>query len=132
MIKVNFKDGTTLALDLSSDDDLKQWEEWSNAKDFQGRITGIGILHNKRFLTIPYPKRFRRIRFYADLVYSERKGERKLMGEKLTCHADEIKLTLLVYTYKDPPPPVLCRMDMERIGKQMFPGQSAVNFRGKQ
>lgn len=131
MVKVNFKDGTTLAFDLNNADDLKQWEEWSNANDFQGRITGIGILHNKRFLTIPYPKRFHRIRFYADLVYSERKGERKLMGERLTLHADEIKLELLVYTYKDPPPPILSRINMERIGKQMFPGNVG-NSRGQE
>ena len=91
MVNVNFRDGTTLAFDLNVAEDLRQWEEWSNAKDFQGRITGIGILHNKRFLTIPHPKKFKKIRFYADLVYSEKKGKRRLMGERLVCHADEIK-----------------------------------------
>lgn len=121
MLKVNFKDGTTLEFDLDVAEDVRQWDEWSNASDFQGRITGIGILHNKRFLTLPCPKKFRKVRFYADLVYSEKKGESRLMGERIVCHADDIKLQLLVYTYKNPPPPVLCRMDMEKIGKQMFP-----------
>ena len=128
MIKVNFRDGTTLAFDLNKEADRKQWLEWSSVADFQKRITGVGILHNKRFLTVPFPKRFRKIQFFAELVYSEKKGEKRLLGEKLICHADEIKLTVLVYTYKDPPPPVLSRIDMERIGKQMFPG--AMGFKG--
>lgn len=128
MVKVNFRDGTTLQFDLNKEDDMKQWLEWSSVPDFQRRITGVGILHNKRFLTVPYPKRFRKIQFFAELVYSEKKGEKRLLGEKLICHADEIKLTMLVYTYKNPPPPILSRIDMERIGKQMFPG--AMGFKG--
>ena len=127
MIKVNFNDGTTLAFDLTKKADWKQWSEWSSSPDFQKKITGAGILHCKRFLTIPFPKRFKRIQFFAELVYSARKGEKKLVGEKLICHADEIKLTMLVYTYKNPPPPVFSRIDIERIGKQMFP--DAIGYR---
>ncbi len=122
MIKVNLRDGTTLAFDLQKQDDFQQWLEWSSVKDFQSRITGIGILHNKKFITLPFPKRFKKIKFYADLVYSEKRdGDKRLLGERLVCHADEIKFSVLVYTYNNPPPPMLCRLDMERIGKQMFP-----------
>ena len=121
MIKVNFKDGTTLAFDLQKEDDRQQWLEWSSVRDFQTRITGVGILHDKRFITLPFPKRFKKIRFYAELVFSEKKGEKRLLGERLVCHADETKVSMLVYTYNNPPPPVLCRIDVERIGKQMFP-----------
>ncbi len=120
MIKVNFKDGTTLAFDLTKASDVQQWDEWSNVKDFQERITGIGVLHNKKFHTFTLPRKFRKVRFYAELVHSEKRGERKLLGERLVCHADEIKLSLMVYTCQDPPPPVLSRMDVERVGKQMF------------
>lgn len=122
MIKINFKDGNTLAFDLTKADDHKQWVEWSSVSDFQQKITGVGILHNKRFITLPFPKRFKKVKFYADLVYSDKKGKRKLLGEKIVCHADDIKLSLLVYTYDDPPPPILSRVDIEKIGKQMFPG----------
>ena len=122
MIKVNFKDGNTLAFDLGKADDRQQWLEWSSVPDFQKKITGVGILHNKRFTTVPFPKKFRKIRFYAELVSCERKGEVKLLGERIICHADDIKLSLLVYTYDDPPPPIHSRIDVERIGKQMFPG----------
>lgn len=122
MVKINFKDGNTLAFDLTKADDRKQWVEWSSVSDFQRKITGVGILHNKRFITLPFPKRFKKVKFYAELVYSEKKGKHKLIGEKIICHADEIKLSLLVYTYDDPPPPILSRVDIEKIGKQMFPG----------
>lgn len=128
MLKVNFRDGITLAFDLNKEDDERQWLEWSSVPDFQKRISGIGILHNKRFLTVPLPKRFKKIQFFAELFFQVRNGERKLLGEKLVVHADEVKLTLLVYTYKDPPPPILSRIEMERIGKQMFPG--AMGFEG--
>lgn len=126
MIKVNFSDGTTLTFDLKKSDDLQQWSEWSSVSDFQSRISGIGVLHNGRFMTVPSPKGFKRVRFVAELVYSEKKGKgKRLLGERLICHADEIVHTLLVYTYTDPqPPPVLCRIDMKRIGKQMFPGHN--------
>lgn len=127
MVKVNLKDGTTLAFDLLKADDQQQWLEWSSVPDFQKRITGVGILHNKKFITLPLPKRFKKIRFYAELVYKERAGEKSLLGEKLTCHADEVKMTMMVYTHSNTPPPVLCRLDIERIGKQMFP---AVKIQG--
>ena len=128
MIKVNFSDGTTLAFDLNKPDDLQQWTEWSVVEDFQEKITGVGILHNKKFITIPYPKNFKKVRFMADLVYAEKKGKpRKLMGERLQCHADNNLFSMLVYTYSDPPPPVFARIDIKRVGKQMFSG---VNVKG--
>lgn len=130
MIKVNFRDGTTLAFDLVKADDVKQWLEWSGVRDFQDRITGIGILHNKKFHTFTFPKKFRKVRFYAELVHSEKKGEKRLLGERLICHADDVKMSLLVYTCANPPPPVLSRMDVERVGKQMFSTHAYEAVRG--
>lgn len=121
MLKLNFRDGTTLEFDLSKEDDFKQWNEWSSVKDFQERITGIGILHEKKFHTLPLPKGFKQVRFSAELVYKSKGDVKKQLGEQLVCHADNIMLTLMVYTYKNPPSPVLARVDMRRIGKQRGP-----------
>lgn len=122
MVKVTFNDGTTLGFDLNNGDDRKQWEEWSMVEDFQSKITSVGIIYNKKFITVPFPRRFRRVRFYAELVWQEKNGKKRLLGERVICHADEVKTSLLVYTYNNPPPPVLSRIDVERVGKQMFPG----------
>lgn len=121
MVKVNFNDGSTLEFDLNKEDDQKQWEEWTAVKDFQDRITGIGILHSKKFHTLPFPKRFKKVRFFAESVFSTKKGIRRKLGEKVVIHADEIVLELLVYTFENPPPPIQSRTTMLRLGKQMFP-----------
>jgi hypothetical protein len=115
MIKLNFKDGSTLEFDLKKEDDVKQWLEWSSVKDFQDRITGIGVLHNKKFHTLPFPKGFSRVRFMAELVTKEKKGVERELGERLICQADNIQLSIMVYTYKNPPPPILSRTDLVKI-----------------
>lgn len=121
MLKLNFKDGTTLEFDLNKGDDLNQWLEWSSVQDFQESITGIGILHEKKFHTLPFPKGFKHVRFSAELVWKKKGEVKKQLGEQLICHCDNIQLTLLVYTYKNPPSPVLARVDLKRIGKQRGP-----------
>ena len=115
MIKLNFKDGSTLEFDLKKEDDMKQWLEWSSVRDFQERITGIGVLHEKKFHTLPFPKGFKRVRFMAELVLKEKKGVNRELGERLVCQADNIQLSILVYTYKNPPPPILSRTDLVKI-----------------
>lgn len=115
MIKLNFKDGSTLEFDLKKEDDYKQWLEWVSEKDFQDKITGIGILHEKKFNTLPFPKGFKRVRFMAELVSKEKKGVKRELGERLICQADNIQLSILVYTYKNPPPPILSRTDLVKI-----------------
>jgi hypothetical protein len=115
MIKLNFKDGSTLEFDLKKEDDLKQWLEWSFQKDFQNKITGIGILHEKKFHILPYPYGFKRVRFMAEIVVREKKGVKRELGEKLICQADNIQLSILVYTYKNPPSPILARTDIVKM-----------------
>ena len=122
MVKVNFGDGSTLAFDLDKEEDLKQWLEWSNVKDFQDRVTAIGILHNNRYHSCPCPKKFKQVFFSAETVYTFKKGIQRKSGEKVIIHADHIKMELLVYTYENPLPPIASRVTMIKLGKQMFPG----------
>lgn len=122
MIKLNFRNGSTLEFDLNDEDDRQHWDEWSPENDFQEGITAIGIIHQKKFHTLPCPKGFRKAKFNAELVYNEKKGQRKLIGEKVSIHVDNILLELLVYTYTRPqPPPVSTRITLKRIGKQRGP-----------
>lgn len=120
MIKVNLNDGKILKFDLDKSSDRSQWIEWSSSKDFQNRITGIGILHNRKYHTLQYPKRFTEIRFFAESVFNEKNRMKRKLGERIVIHADQIKLELLVYTYEDPQPPIHSRTTMTFIGKQMF------------
>lgn len=115
MIKLNFRDGSTLEFDLKNEDDIQQWLEWSSQKDFQDGITGIGILHDKKFHALPFPKGFKTVRFIAELVTKEKKGLKRELGEKLICRADNIQLSILVYTYKNPPPPISSRIDLVKM-----------------
>lgn len=121
MLMVNLSDGTTLKFDLDKDHERKMWEEWSTASDFQTKIRGIGVLHDGNYYSVPIPKRFKRIQFFAERVFNVKKGVQRKSGERVTCHCDEIKIDVLVYTYKNPPPPIRLRLDISRIGKQMFP-----------
>lgn len=120
MIKVNLDDGKVLSFDLGCASDYQQWLEWSSLQDFQSRITGIGILHEKKFHTFQYPKNFKKVNVYAESVFNSKEGARRKLGERLIVHADDVKLELLVYTYDDPKPPILSRTTMSFVGKQMF------------
>lgn len=127
MIKLNFKDGSTLEFDLNKEDDLQLWGEWSIQDDFQNRITGIGVVHSKNLHTIPWPvwdkywgkKWYDKVRFNAELVYHRKSG--KLQGEKVSIHVNELLIELLVYTYTDPKPPVATKFNVRRIGKHRGP-----------
>jgi len=120
VIKVNLNDGNILSFDLNKAPDWQQWLEWSSSQDFQNRITGIGILHDRRFHTVPYPKNFTKVNVYAESVFNKKDGEKRKLGERVIVHADQVKLELLVYTYDEPKPPIQSRTTMTLIGRQMF------------
>jgi hypothetical protein len=123
MIKVNFCDGTTLEFNLDKANDLHQFDEWSLVQDFQKKITGIGIFHDKRYYTLPLPKRFKHVQFYAENVFKFKHGSKNKIAEKVICHADNVKLSLTVYTLDKKNIPIISRIDLVNIGRQVFTGQ---------
>ena len=120
MIKVNFKDGTTIDFSLDKKREREQFLEWLKAKDFQDKTTALTVVHNGKHYSLPLPKYFRRVRWYAESVFKKRKGVRQKIGERVVAHADQIKISLLVYTF-DPPPPIASVVYTEKIGRQVFP-----------
>jgi len=76
-------------------------------------ITGIGVLHNKHWHTIPQPKRFRQVSFAAELL----EGEKGPMGERVIVYIDDVRLSLTVYFGNRPK---MARIDAKKVGKQRF------------
>lgn len=114
MIKVNCKDGKTISFDLASEEDVKKWESLSSEKEFVNSITGISILYNTYWHTLPLPKKFRNIRFHAKLVKSAKGGVEKIVGERIVCQADDIQISVITYYGNRPK---MTRIDIRRIGK---------------
>ena len=109
MITVNFNNGSTLSFDLNKEDDLKQWKEWCEVTDFQERIRGIGILHDKRFYNVKFDEgcrrnaeQFKMVRFKAETLFNHKNDIQRKLGEKLTVFTDVMKIEYVVYTYPDP------------------------------
>ena len=120
MLKVNLKDGKTIAFDLKDESNLKEWLELSSGEVFQRQITALGKIHNSQWYTLPIPKKFRRISFEAELVENSKRNvpiERKYIGERLKCYADDILISLLVYYGNRPR---MSRIDVIKLGKRRF------------
>lgn len=119
MIKVNLKDGTTIDFSLDEEFDRDQFLVWLREKNFQEKITALTVMYNGKQHSLPYPRYFKKIRWYAESVFRMKRGKKKKIGERIICHADQIKICLLVYTC-DPPPPIASVVYMEKIGRQVF------------
>lgn len=120
MIKVNFKNGTTIDFDLDNEKDKDQFLSWLKAPDFQANVTAFGVIYNGKQHSLPLPRYFRRVRWYAESVFKKKKGKVRKIGERVIAHVDQIKICLLVYTC-DPPPPIASVVFVEKIGRQVFP-----------
>ena len=117
MIKVHLRDGKTLSFDLTVDDERKRWEEMSSHREFTEMVTGMGVLHDKHWHTLPSPKMFHRYEYGAELVRTVKNGVETNVGERVTLQADDVRVTLMVYFGHRPK---MARVDMKRIGKQRF------------
>jgi len=116
MIKVNTKIGKTLSFNLDNEDEKALWIERSSDTEFQHSITGIGIIYNSQWYTLPLPKKFKKAIFHAEVVRNRKKLE-ELVGEKIMCHVDDVQVSLLVYYGNRPK---MCRIDVTKVGKMRY------------
>ena len=130
MIKVNMADGKTLSFDLKDEKELKDWKQRCNDPKFQKSIRGVGIVHNTQWHAIPVPKKFKSVRYDADLIVNTKAKDesKRLVGEKIMCYVDDICFSLLVYYGNRPK---MARIDVKKIGKQRHVGRFDEN-KGKQ
>lgn len=122
MIKVNMADGKTLSFDLKNEKELADWKLKCSDPQFQKSIRGVGIVHNTQWHAIPVPKKFKTVRYDAELIINPKAKDesKRLVGEKVMCYVDDIQFSLLVYYGNRPK---MARIDVKKIGKQRFVGR---------
>lgn len=116
MIKVNTKDSLTHSFDLTVEAEWAEWERKMADPEFIKNISGMAIYRDQVLHAMPLPRRFKSVKYEAGLVYGSKGSHRdKLIGESLSCHADGLLITLLVYHTNK-----AVRVDIMKLGKQRF------------
>lgn len=121
MIILNLKDGSALKLDLKMDTDRERFNFLGQNLTSKNSevVTGIWLQPDEAepSITLPLPKRFRRVFFYAELL---RDAEGILRGERIRVQADEVCLIVTRY-YKENGKRI--NIDLQHTGKsRFFPG----------
>jgi len=117
---VNLKDGTTVSFDLKDPVDHERWKQMAASNSFQNEMTGVGIIFNSHWYTLPLPKRFRQISFQAELVENSKKDappDRRWVGERVKVYVDDVLVSLLVYYGNRPR---MSRIDVVKVGKRRY------------
>ena len=114
MVKVNLKDGRTLAFDLGATGDERRWKAAASVADFQRTITGMALLHGGELHALPLPKSFHSVSWSADAL---RDRENAIVGERISVQADDTLATITLYFRETPK---LTRFDLRRIGRPRF------------
>ncbi len=114
MLKVHLCDGKTLNVDLEDREQARAWFRSLRDLEFQGRITALTISHRGVQYSIPRPKGFDSVSFFAENVpvvpESKIKG-----GERVVCLAGEVRAVAMVHREQR-----AARLSLFRLGKQRF------------
>jgi len=114
LIKVHIKDGVTQSFDMEVAGRIQACEVY--LKEQAAQISGMAIHHRKVMHTFPIPKKFKAIRFGAKMVVGDSgKYKGKRIGEYISCQADDIRITLLVYYTNN-----MARVDVVKVGKPRY------------
>lgn len=119
MITLNLKDGSTLKLDLSKEPDREKFNSLGqslSSKNNSEVVTGLWLLADGQpAVTLPLPKRFRRVFFYVEPLVDRASGE--LRGEVIRMQADDVCSVITRY-YREGSKMV--RVDLQHTGKPRF------------
>lgn len=115
MLKVHTSDGKTLSFELRDEAQRSEWENLCASNAFQETIRGVALLHNRTLHTFPLPKQFKVRRFSAGLLTVPVKDGEKVLGERVMCQADTIRVTITAYYTRTPK---MVRIDVMRSGWQ--------------
>lgn len=114
MIKVNFRDGSTVGYDLEVDRDFRAWQQVMRDPLRLRQITGMQIQIHGVTLALPRPKEGSRYRFGAEALLRSN-GVNTVSGERIFCQFRDHRLDILAYTRSK-----LIRVDLSHTGIQRF------------
>lgn len=117
MIKINRKDGLTLSFDLNDDVQYQDIRQKLEDIKFVDDITGMNSLYNTFWHALMVPKNFGKVTYAVEKVRHTKDGVEKIIGEKIICHADNVRLTVLVYYNVRPK---MARIELKKVGKQRY------------
>ena len=113
MLKVQLKDGRTLRVDLSDEQQAREWLTNVGDLDFQSNITGATIHHHGVQYSVPRPDDAD-VFMFAERVAPDR--ERRIKGgERLICQAGDTRLTMMVHEAQK-----AARVNLVRTGTQRY------------
>lgn len=119
MLKVHISDGRTLSFELGDEAQREEWEKLSASSAFQESIRGVALLHNRTLNTLPLPKQFRTRRFSAGLISAREKDGERVLGERVVCQADTVRVSITAYYTRTPK---MVRVDVVRSGWMRYEG----------
>ena len=115
MVTLNFKDGRIEKFNLKDDTSREKFNSLGQCFSTKGSevVTGIWFNTENHGITLPSPKRFRRVSFFGEIVYKN--GEPK--GERITVHADQVRMSITSWYRENGK---MAKVELFKIGKQIF------------
>ena len=114
MLKVHLNTGKTLKFILTDPNQLRDWFTLVKSFSFQQTITGLTIINQGVSYSLPRPKDFNDISFFAESLFNNNRKSIK-GGERLICHAGNIEIILTAYNSQKS-----VRVDIAKPGKQTY------------
>jgi len=112
VLAINFKDGSSETLDLAT---RAGNERWIGLRGHVQRISGLSLVVDRHHYTVPFPRKFHRVKFDAQVIRHNKSG--KIIGEALRVFVDNVFAEFRVYRNKRPR---MVRCVLERRGTPVY------------